>query len=64
MFFWRTKQQHEIDMVLVKDNKIKGLEIKWNKSKIKASTSNAFKSAYKNSTISILNKENFMNLLF
>ncbi|GAB4198867.1 MAG: ATP-binding protein [Bacteroidia bacterium] len=64
IFFWRTKQQHELDMVLVKDNKIKGLEIKFNKGKIKASTANTFKSLYKNSTISILNKENFINLLF
>lgn len=64
MFFWRTKQQHELDMVLVKDNKIKGVEIKLNKGKIKASTANAFKSVYKNSTINILNRENFMNLLF
>ncbi len=64
IFFWRTKQQHELDMVLVKDNKIKGLEIKLNKGKIKTSTANTFKSLYKNSTINILNKENFIDLLF
>lgn len=64
MYFWRTKQQHEIDMILVKDNHIKGFEIKWNKQKIKTASVNAFKSAYKKSTVSILNSENFLNLFY
>jgi len=36
MYFWRTKQQQEIDFVEEKDGKISGFEFKWKlKSKIK-----------------------------
>jgi predicted AAA+ superfamily ATPase len=35
MYFWRTKQQQEVDFVEEKDGKISGYEFKWNSKKLK-----------------------------
>lgn len=60
--FWRTLQQHEIDMILVKGDTIKAYEIKWNKNSMNKTTKNHFLSIYKKSNVSVLNNENFLKL--
>jgi predicted AAA+ superfamily ATPase len=35
MYFWRTKQQQEVDFVEEKNGTITGFEFKWNTQKIK-----------------------------
>lgn len=56
MYFWRTKQQQEIDLVEEKDGNIKAFEFKWMKKKIKFSTT--FVETYNAETYPI-DKSNF-----
>lgn len=62
IYFWRTLQQHEIDLVLVKDKIVKGYEIKWNKGKVNTTAKNHFLSTYKKASVEIINNENFLKL--
>jgi len=57
MYFWRTKQQQEIDFVEVDANKISAFEFKW-KAKQNAKISKSFIDAY-NPNISIIDRDNF-----
>lgn len=60
-YFWRTKQQQEIDYVEERDGKITGFEFKWNpkaKTKIPAD----FIKAY-NADVTIISKENFRDFV-
>jgi predicted AAA+ superfamily ATPase len=62
VYFWRTRQQKEIDYIEERDGKLFTYEIKWNpdnKYKIPAS----FINNYPNSKYSIINKDNFNDLL-
>ena len=60
-YFWRTKQQQEIDYVEEDSGKIFGYEFKWNpKAKIKIHKS--FIEAY-NSQIKVINTDNFRELI-
>ena len=57
MYFWRTKQQQEVDFVEEKDGTIYGFEFKWKpKSKLKLPTT--FVNTY-NAQSKIINKDNF-----
>lgn len=57
MYFWRTKQQQEVDFVEEKDGTIYGFEFKWKaKSKLKLPTT--FVNTY-NAQSKIINRENF-----
>lgn len=56
-YFWRTKQQQEIDYVEESDGKITGFEFKWNP-KAKASIPANFVKAY-DATVEVISKENF-----
>lgn len=56
-YFWRTKQQQEIDYVEDIGGLITGYEFKWN-SKAKIKTHKSFVQAY-NSKIEIINRDNF-----
>ena len=56
-YFWRTKQQQEIDYVEERDGKILGFEFKWNpKARIKVPPS--FTNTY-NAKVEVITKENF-----
>lgn len=61
-YFWRTKQQQEIDYVEEADGQITGFEFKWNpkaKSKIPA----AFVKTY-NANVEVITKENFRDFAY
>ena len=57
MYFWRTRQQQEIDFVEEKDGKIFGFEFKW-KSKSKIKLPETFVKTY-NAETKIIDKNNF-----
>lgn len=60
-YFWRTKQQQEIDYVEEADGKITGFEFKWNP-KTKVHIPSSFKNTY-NADIEIITRENFRNFV-
>ncbi|HRO76565.1 MAG TPA: ATP-binding protein [Crocinitomicaceae bacterium] len=60
-YFWRTKQQQEIDYVEETDGKISGFEFKWNP-KAKAKIPANFVKTY-NAEVEIISKENFRNFV-
>ncbi|MGC4129666.1 MAG: ATP-binding protein [Bergeyella sp.] len=60
-YFWRTKQQQEIDYVEEADGKITGFEFKWNP-KAKAKIPANFVKTY-NAEFEVISKENFRNFV-
>ena len=56
-YFWRTKQQQEIDYLEESDGKILACEIKWNP-KVKAKMPETFKKAYPDTDFRVINQEN------
>ncbi len=60
-FFWRNHNQQEIDYLEEKDGLLKGYEIKWKKAG--ARVPRAFLEAYKGSTVSVVNNENYMEFV-
>lgn len=56
-YFWRTKQQQEIDYLEEADGKIHAYEIKWNP-KAKSKLSETFKKAYPNADFMVINQDN------
>lgn len=61
-YFWRTTQQQEIDYLEEQDGRLTAYEFKWNPSK-KARISKTFTSAYPDTTIHTINRENYMDFL-
>jgi len=61
-WFWRNKQQQEIDLVHESDGVFTAYEIKWNEKK-KVSCPATFNSAYPDIKFHIINKENFIQFL-
>lgn len=60
MYFWRTKQQQEIDLVEESSGQIFGYEFKWNSKK--ANFPQTFTETY-NAETSLINKENFRDFV-
>jgi hypothetical protein len=60
-FFWRTHTQQEIDLIVEEKWRLRWLEFKWKNTKIKIPK--VFLEKYKNSTIDVVSKENFLNFL-
>jgi|BioPla2DNA2_1021312.scaffolds.fasta_scaffold00848_13 predicted AAA+ superfamily ATPase len=58
-YFWRTTQQQEIDYIEEKDNFLHCYEFKWSASK-RAKLSKTFSNAYPNSTLKVINQENYV----
>lgn len=56
-YFWRTKQQQEIDYLEESDGRILACEIKWNP-KVKVKLSETFRNAYPNTDFVVVNQEN------
>lgn len=61
-FFWRTKQQQEIDYIEERDGKLYAFEMKWNP-KSRAYASKTFTSAYPNNEFFIVTPENIEDFL-
>lgn len=62
IYFWRTYDGQEIDLVEEGDGKLLGLEVKYSPA-AKIKKKNAFTSTYENSSIELVNKENYLNYL-
>lgn len=58
IYFWRTYDQKEIDMIEEREGKLFGYEFKW-QGEIKKTTKNEFLETYKNSEIRTITKDNF-----
>ncbi len=61
-YFWRTTQQQEIDYIEERDGKLTAYEFKWNPTK-KAKISKTFLSAYPNTDIRTIHRDNYMDYL-
>jgi hypothetical protein len=62
MYFWRTHEQQEIDLIIEKNGQLKTFEIKWN-SKAKARLSQTFARQYPNHTFDVVNSDNFFEFV-
>jgi predicted AAA+ superfamily ATPase len=60
-YFWRTYDQHEVDLVEEREGKLFGYEFKWGTKK--QSKSAEWLSAYQNSSFEIINPKNFLEFL-
>ncbi len=61
-WYWRTKEQNEIDFVEESNGKLMGYEFKWNpNSKIKKPK--LFLNTYDNASFNVIHKENFESFL-
>lgn len=61
-YFWRTKQQQEIDLVQDFDNKLQAFEVKWNP-KVKKKFPQTFLNAYPKCETLVANPENYFQNL-
>jgi len=61
-YFWRTKNQQEIDYVEERDGKIYAFEFKWN-ANAKTKAPKLFSEKYPNSTFEVIHKENYEDFL-
>ncbi len=61
IYFWRTHQQKEIDYIEEYDGKLEGYEFKWAKDKF--TKPKEFLETYKNSSLELVSKTNFMKFV-
>ena len=61
-WFWRNKQQQEIDLIHEADGVLTAYEFKWNEKK-KVSCPPAFKAAYPEIDFHVINRENFIDYI-
>lgn len=61
LYFWRTYDQKEIDLIEEREGKLFGYEFKWQKEKAKEPKE--FLNTYKESSYEVINKNNFENFL-
>ena len=62
LYFWRTTNQKEIDLVEDMDGRLTTFEFKWNEKK-KTGMPEAFAQLYPNSEFHVINRENFWQFL-
>ena len=62
-YFWRTKDQSEIDYLEEEDGVIKAFEFKWNSSKSNAKCPLSFTSAYPGSVFNVITLDNIEEFL-
>lgn len=60
-YFWRTYTKKEIDYIEEKNNKYMGYEFKWNKDKMKIPKE--FLDKYLNSSVKLINKDNYLDFI-
>ena len=58
LYFWRTYDQQEIDLIEVENEEIKAFEFKWGEGK--AAIPTAFKKHYPNAVFSVIRKEDYL----
>ena len=63
LFFWRTKQQQEIDLIEEKDGRLFAYEFKWN-SKKKSKLPTSFENNYSNIEFKVINRENYWEFVY
>jgi len=59
LYFWRTYEQKEIDIVEERDGKLAGYEIKWKKDKVKPPKD--WLATYKNAEYKVINQDNYLD---
>lgn len=62
-YFWRTRQQKEIDYIEEEDGHIRAFEIKWNPKKSNARCPEAFLTAYPDAEYKVISPENIEEFL-
>ena len=62
-FFWRTKQQKEIDYIEEEDGRIRAFEIKWNPNKSATKCPKSFLSAYPDAEYKVITPDNIEEFL-
>lgn len=62
-YFWRTRQQHEIDYLEEENGKLQAYEFKWNTRKANAKCPEAFKTAYPDANYKVITPENIEEFL-
>ncbi len=62
MYFWRTHEQQEIDLIIEKNGRLKAIEIKWSP-KAKSRLSQTFAKQNPNHIFEIINSENFFEYI-
>ncbi len=62
MWFWRARQQQEIDLIETEDEQINGFEIKWNKQS-REKYPITFKNNYPNAELRTINNSNYHTFL-
>lgn len=62
MYFWRTTDQQEVDLILEKNNHLHLFEFKWNPSKMSKLTK-SFSNMYSDFTFHVINRENYSYFL-
>lgn len=63
LFFWRTKQQQEIDLIEEKDGRLFAYEFKWN-SKKKSKLPTSFENNYSDIEFKVINKDNYWEFVY
>lgn len=58
LFFWRTAQQQEIDLVEERNGKLRAMEVKWSP-KAKVNFPQTFKGAYPKATFEVIDRDTF-----
>ncbi|MFH1233062.1 MAG: ATP-binding protein [Patescibacteria group bacterium] len=61
LYFWRTYDGQEIDIIEERDGKLEGYEIKWKKDKIKPPKD--WLATYKNAEYKIINQDNYLEYI-
>jgi len=62
IYFWRTYDKREIDLIEERDGKLYAYEIKWSNS-AKSNASGLWKKTYKNTEFKIINRENYLDFI-
>ena len=63
-YFWRTRQQHEIDYLEEEDGILYAFEFKWNLRKANVKCPESFKTAYPEAVYKVITPENIEDFLF
>lgn len=63
-YFWRTRQQHEIDYLEEEDSILYAFEFKWNLRKANVKCPESFKTAYPEAVYKVITPENIEEFLF
>lgn len=61
--FWRSTQQHEIDLIEESDGQLRAIEIKWNPKKANTKLPNSFASAYPDAEFRVITPQNLPEFL-